>query len=43
LHTQLDLPMHMLTVEASEFFKHHYQSNWYNRGVMVREIDVVRA
>ena len=42
LHTQLDLPMHMLTVEASEFFKHHYRSNWHNRGVMVREIDVIQ-
>ena len=43
LHTQLDLPMHMLTVEASEFFKRHYRSNWHNRGVMVREIDIIRA
>ena len=42
LHTQLDLPMHMLTAEASEFFKHHYRSNWHNRGVMVREIDVIQ-
>jgi len=42
LHTQLDLPMHMLTVEASEFFKRHYRSNWHNQGVMVREIDVIR-
>jgi hypothetical protein len=42
LHRQLDLPMHMLTVEASEFFKHHYRSNWHNRGIMVREIDVIR-
>ena len=41
LHTQLDLPMHMLTVEASKFFKHHYRSNWRNRGVTVREIDVI--
>jgi hypothetical protein len=43
LHTQLDLPMHMLTVEASEFFKRHYRSNWHNQGVMIREIDVIRA
>jgi len=42
LHTQLDLPMHMLTEEASGFFKHHYRSNWHNRGVMVREIDVIQ-
>jgi hypothetical protein len=39
----LDLPMHMLTVEASEFFKRHYRSNWHNQGVTVREIDVIRS
>jgi hypothetical protein len=39
LHIQLDLPMHMLTVEASKFFKYHYRSNWNNRGVMLRETD----
>jgi hypothetical protein len=43
LATQLDLPMHMLTAEASRFFKHHYRSNWHNQGVMIREIDVIRA
>jgi len=43
LATQLDLPMHMLTAEASRFFKHHYRSNWHNQGVMVREIDIIRA
>jgi hypothetical protein len=37
LHTQLDLPMHMLTVEASAFFKHHYRSTWRNHGIMARE------
>ena len=42
LHTQLDLPMHMLTQEASVFFKHHYRSNWHNRGVMLREMDAIR-
>jgi len=42
LHTQLDLPMHMLTVEASIFFKRHYRSNWHNRGVMIREVDVIQ-
>jgi len=41
LHTQLDLPMHTLTQEASSFFKHHYRSNWHNRGVMIREIDMI--
>jgi hypothetical protein len=43
LATQLDLPMHMLTSEASRFFKHHYRSNWHNQGVMIREIDVIRS
>ena len=42
LHTQLDLPMIMLDASASKFFKHHYRSNWHNRGPMVREIDVIR-
>ena len=42
LYTQLDLPMCMLNNRQSEFFKHHYRSNWHNQGVMVREIDVIR-
>jgi len=42
LYTQLDLPMCMLNQQQSEFFKHHYRSNWHNQGVMVREIDVIR-
>jgi hypothetical protein len=42
LHTQLDLPMNTLLHKESEFFKHHYRSNWHNRGVMTREIDVIR-
>ena len=42
LHTQLDLPMIMLDHAASKFFKHHYRSNWHNRGVMIKEIDVIR-
>jgi len=43
LGTQLDLPMAMLEAEQSAFFKYHYRSNWRNQGVMVREIDVIRA
>jgi hypothetical protein len=43
LSTQLDLPMAVLGPEQSRFFKHHYRSSWHNRGVMVREIDVIRA
>jgi len=42
LKTQLDLPMCMMTESQSRFFKHHYRGNWWNRGVMVREIDVIR-
>jgi len=40
--TQLDLPMAILESEQSAFFKYHYRSNWHNRGVMVREMDVIR-
>ncbi len=43
LHTQLDLPMNVLTPDQSKFFKHHYRSNWHNRGIMTREIDVIRS
>ena len=42
LHAQLNLPMAMLESEHSEFFKHHYRSDWHNLGVMTREIDVIR-
>ena len=42
LATQLDLPMCLFEAEHSRFFKQHYRSNWYNRGVMTREIDVIR-
>jgi hypothetical protein len=42
LNAQLDLPMIILENEQSAFFKKHYRSNWHNRGIMVREIDVIR-
>lgn len=42
LNTQLDLPMNVLMPNESKFFKHHYRGNWHNRGIMVREIDVIR-
>jgi hypothetical protein len=42
LNTQLGLPMIVMEAEQSEFFKRHYRSNWHNRGVMTREIDVIR-
>jgi hypothetical protein len=43
LHTQLGLPIMTIEGEQSAFFKQHYRSNWHNQGVMVREIDVIRA
>jgi hypothetical protein len=42
LQTQLDLPTAIMTPKQSQFFKHHYRSNWHNQGVMTREIDVIR-
>ena len=36
---RLDLPYLNYNAEHSAFFKHHYLSNWTNRGLMVREID----
>jgi hypothetical protein len=42
LRTQLDLPMAIMEAPQSKFFKHHYRSNWHNRGIMAREIDVIR-
>jgi hypothetical protein len=42
LVAQLDLPINRLGEAVSAFFKHHYRNNWHNRGVMIREIDVIR-
>ena len=42
LTTQLDLPVMTMFAEQSKFFKHHYRSNWHNRGAMIREIDIIR-
>ena len=42
LQQQLDLSVVFLYPEQIKFFKHHYLSNWHNRGVMTREIDVIR-
>jgi hypothetical protein len=42
LNTQLDLPVNMMLENESAFFKQHYRSNWHNRGVMTREMDVIR-
>lgn len=43
LSTQLDLPMNLFTEEQSRFFKHHYRSNWHNRGIMTTEMSVIRS
>jgi hypothetical protein len=42
LNTQLALPVAIFESEQSCFFKQHYRTDWQNRGVMVREIDVIR-
>ena len=42
LQQQLDLPMISMINSQSQFFKHHYRSNWANLGIMTREIDVIR-
>jgi hypothetical protein len=43
LSTILDLPMVSMNAASSQFFKQHYRSNWHNRGVMIREIDIIRS
>ena len=43
LDTQLDLPITYYGPEESKFFKFHYRSNWHNRGIMLRELDVIRS
>ena len=42
LSNQLDLPINYLDERASAFFKHHYRSNWVNRGIMTTEMNVIR-
>jgi hypothetical protein len=42
LVTQLNLPISMMQAPESKFFKHHYRSNWHNRGVMITEMSVIR-
>lgn len=42
LASQLDLPMISMLAPESSFFKQHYRSNWHNKGIMTREIDVIR-
>jgi len=42
LARQLGLPMNIYTPVQSKFFKHHYRSNWHNKNVMTREIDIIK-
>lgn len=42
LSDKLGLPMCMFSAEQSKFFKRHLNANRYNRGPLVREMDVIR-
>ena len=42
LITQLNLPISYFYSDESAFFKQHYQKNFVNRGIMAREIDIIR-
>jgi hypothetical protein len=42
LNNKLGLPMCTLNVEQSKFFKRHYSADKYNRGLLVKEMDVIR-
>lgn len=42
LRDKLDLPMCLLAPSQSKFFKRHLNANRYNRGPLVREMDVIR-
>jgi hypothetical protein len=42
LHDKLGLPMNHFDSEQSKFFKRHYNSDKYNLGPLVREMDVIR-
>ena len=42
LQEKLGLPMCMLDPEQSKFFKRHYNADKYNRGPLVKEMDVIR-
>jgi hypothetical protein len=35
LHAELGIPVAMFDAEQSKFFKHHFNSRWINRGVMM--------
>lgn len=36
LHAELRIPVAMFDAEQSRFFKHHLDSRWHNRGLMLR-------
>ena len=42
LHDKLGLPMCALDPEQSKFFKRHYNADKYNRGPLIKEMDVIR-
>jgi hypothetical protein len=42
LSDKLDLPVCTLSSEQSKFFKRHYNSDKYNKGPLVKEMDVIR-
>lgn len=42
LKTKLGLPICTLDAEQSKFFKRHYDADKYNRGPLVREMDIIR-
>jgi len=42
LSSQLDLQILDPDVFYSKFMKYHYRANWHNKGIMVREMDVIR-
>lgn len=42
LSSKLGLPMCMLDKDQSKFFKRHYNADKYNRGPLVKEMDVIR-
>lgn len=42
LKVKLNLPICTMNAEQSKFFKRHYVSDKYNKGILVKEMDVIR-
>jgi len=42
LEAQLDMTILLPDTANSRFFKHHYKANFHNKGIGVKEIDVIR-